>query len=112
MVYRACSHHSRPNARNAAQINDGSGATVPSRVTENAALLAYQLETECVGEELTGQLVGIEPERDRINASNSVLGGYSRSRPPHARIGGRVRDELAHESVVILEGDNPLTLIT
>ena len=79
MVHRACSHHSGPDAGHAAQINDRSGATVASRISENAALFAHQLEPKGVGEELTGQLVGIEPKSDRVNAANGVFGRYPRT---------------------------------
>ena len=110
-MHRSCSQHSGPDAGDAAQINDGSGTAVASRVAENAALLTYELEPQGFRKELAGELVGIEPESDRINPANGVLGWYARARPAHARVGSRMRDKLPHESFVVLEGDNALVLI-
>ena len=87
------------------------GPAVAAGVAKNAPLLAHEPEAERVGEQLTGELVGVEPERDRVDAADRVLGGNSRAGPTGACVGGGMRDELAHEPFVVLECDDALVLV-
>ncbi len=111
VVHRSRSHHSRPDSRNAAQVDDGPWTTVAGRVPEYASLLAHEPESQSVREELPGQLIGIEPEGDGINAADRVLSGHSCSRPASVRIRAGVGDQLTHESFVILERDHALVFV-
>ena len=48
VVHRSGSHHARPDAGNAAQVDDGAGTAVAGGVTEDAALLTNELESQSV----------------------------------------------------------------
>src|SRR2546423_4639393 len=77
VMHRTCSHPSGPNARHTTQINDSSGAAGATRVSKDAALLAHQSEAEHVGEELSGELIGVEPEGYRVQAADGVLSRHT-----------------------------------
>src|SRR4051812_49360344 len=110
-MYRPGAHHSAPDSRNATEIDNRTWPSIASGVAKNAALLANESEPKGVREQLTGELVGIQPKRDGIDATYRVLGGHSSSRPSDLRVGCGMCNELAHESLVILEGDYSFVLI-
>src|SRR5437868_5183107 len=104
-------HDARPDAGHAAKIDNRTRSTVTAGVAKNTSLFSHEPEAEGVGEELAGELVGIQPESDRIESTDCVLGGNTGGRPPRARVDRWMRDELAHESFVILERDNALVFV-
>ena len=111
VMYGARSHDTSPDTRHAAKIDYRSRTAVSTRVPKDASLLAHELKAECIGEKLSSELVGVEPERDRVQATNGVLSGYARCGPSALRIHFRMGNELTHESFVILECNHALVLI-
>src|SRR6185295_1039918 len=107
----AGSHDAGPDSGNAPDVDNGSRAALSRGVAEDASLLANQLEAECVGEQLTGKLVGIEPESNGVDAADGVFGGDAGARPTRLRVDRWMGDELTHESFVVLEGDDALVVI-
>src|SRR5436305_434977 len=108
MMNSSRSHHSRPESGNAAKINDGCDLAGSSSKSKNARLLAHRAKSKRLCEELTRQVAAILPESNGINPANGMFSRHRLSRPPWARFGARMRDELAHESVAILESDDAL----
>src|SRR6185503_740163 len=74
-------HDARPDTGNAAQIDNGPRPATARSISKDAALLAHQLEAEGVGEKLSGELIGVEPEGDRVEAAYGVFSRHSRGRP-------------------------------
>src|SRR5437867_2633395 len=104
-------HYTVPDARHAAQIHDRPRTSVSACVPKDASLLPHQPEAEGIGEKLTGELVGVEPERDRVDATDCVFCRDSGARPTCFSVNRLVSHKLAHKSFVILEGNDALVLV-
>jgi len=110
MMNSSRSHHSGPESRNATKIDDGCDIAGRGSKSKNARLLAHRPKSKCLCEKLTGQVAAILPESNGINPANGMLSRNRLSRPLWTRFRARMRNELPHESVAILESDDSFVL--
>src|SRR6185295_17074165 len=90
-------------------VHDRSGPTVPGAEPASPLLLRYSAKSQYVGEESLGLLSALFPERDAVKAMDRVVQPDPRRLTPRrTRLGALVRDELEHQAVVIVEGDDLL----
>src|SRR3990170_5328622 len=112
VMNRSRAHCPAPDPGYAPQVDDGARSAVAARVPIDASLFAHESESERVGEQLSRQLAHVQPEGDGVKAANGMLGWNSGSRPARKRVGSGVGNELPHQSVVVLERDDTLVLVT